>query len=374
MSAEVPAEVFPPGEFIRDEIEARGWTQADLAEITGKNVRLINEIINARRSITPDTAGALADAFGTSIQFWLNLEASWQARNVQAVPERSRKAILYGRFPVADMVKRGWVIASDNMDTMEQRFMDFFGIGALNENPRFVHAAKKRDYDSPVSFRQYAWIARAFELAPAVHAERFSEKHSVKALIPELQQLLPYVDGVREVPRVLSDHGVRLVVIEALPGMKMTAACGWIDGGRSPFVALTMMYDRVDNFWHTLFHELDHIAHGEGKGDSPVLEIDDADVAGRPPNERRADAKAAEDLVQASELDGFIARVGPLYSAETIIGFARRMNVHPGIVVGQLRNRGLLGWNVHTKLVEKVRSTLIQNALTDGFGYVVSLR
>ena len=65
------AEVFPPGEFIKEEIDARGWTQNDLADITGKSVRLISEVILGKRALTPDTAQVLADALGTSAQFWM---------------------------------------------------------------------------------------------------------------------------------------------------------------------------------------------------------------------------------------------------------------------------------------------------------------
>ena len=39
------AETFPPGEFLREELEARGWSQTELAEIIGRPVRLINELI-----------------------------------------------------------------------------------------------------------------------------------------------------------------------------------------------------------------------------------------------------------------------------------------------------------------------------------------
>ena len=72
------AEAFPPGEYIRDELEARGWTQSDLAEILGRSRPKINELIKGKRAITLRTARELAAAFGTSAEVWLNLETQWQ--------------------------------------------------------------------------------------------------------------------------------------------------------------------------------------------------------------------------------------------------------------------------------------------------------
>ena len=68
--------VFPPGDFIREEIEARGWTQADFAKILGRPLQSVNAMINGKKTITPQTAVELAAALGTSPEFWLNLEAA----------------------------------------------------------------------------------------------------------------------------------------------------------------------------------------------------------------------------------------------------------------------------------------------------------
>ena len=69
---------FPPGQFIREELEARGWTQTDLARVIGRPVQLVNEIIRAKKRITAITAKELGAAFGTGPELWLNLENTWQ--------------------------------------------------------------------------------------------------------------------------------------------------------------------------------------------------------------------------------------------------------------------------------------------------------
>ena len=72
------AQVFPPGEFIREELEARGWTQGDLAVILGRPIQIVNGIVNGKKIVTPETAKALGAAFGTSAEFWMKLEATYR--------------------------------------------------------------------------------------------------------------------------------------------------------------------------------------------------------------------------------------------------------------------------------------------------------
>src|SRR5258706_10024104 len=97
------AEAFPPGEFIKEELEARGWTQEDLADITGRQSSIISGLVNGKRAVSPDIASELAAAFGTSAQFWMNLETSYrlfaETRNDGTV---ARKARLYAKAPIKE--------------------------------------------------------------------------------------------------------------------------------------------------------------------------------------------------------------------------------------------------------------------------------
>ena len=65
---------FHPGEYLKDELDAREWTQTELAEMIGRPLRLINRIIAGKAGITAQTAQQLAAAFGTSAELWMNLQ------------------------------------------------------------------------------------------------------------------------------------------------------------------------------------------------------------------------------------------------------------------------------------------------------------
>ena len=110
MSERRPAEVFPPGDFIKEELEARAWTQTDLAEILGRPQRVVSEIIHGKRAISPETATGLGDAFGTGAQFWMNLESAYQLAQVKDQDEDvARRARLYSKAPVKEMLRRRWI-------------------------------------------------------------------------------------------------------------------------------------------------------------------------------------------------------------------------------------------------------------------------
>lgn len=151
MSERYPAEVFPPGEFLRDILEHRGWTQTEFAEIIGRPTRVVNEIIAAKRSVTPETARELAAAIGTSAQYWLNLESAYQLARTPPADERiAREASLRARFPVREMMKRGWIPQGNDPGQTEKDVLEFFELRAANDPIRFSHAAR-RNYEDDIS-------------------------------------------------------------------------------------------------------------------------------------------------------------------------------------------------------------------------------
>jgi len=373
MAARVPAETFSPGEFIRDELEARGWTQADLAQIMGRPLRLVNELIAGKKQITPDTARGLAMAFGDDDPlYWMNLDSAYRLANSQPADETvARRSKLYSRFPVRELMKRNWIEHSDNLDVVEHRVCRFYRITNIEERPEFAHAAKATqgavEYDERNDL-QWAWLFRAQELAEAAYSLPYSEANLKKALA-KLRALLVAPEELRQVPTILAEAGVRFVIVEFLPGAKIDGAAFWLND--TPVIALSIRFDRVNNFWFVLRHEIEHILNRDSKVTIDVELTERLQNKGElPPEEVRANAAAAEFLIPKSELDGFIMRVRPLYSEQRIMLFAKRIGVHPGIVVGQLQHRDEVPYTHFHKHLVKVREIVTQTALTDGWGTV----
>jgi len=368
MNARVPAEVFPPGEFLREELEARDWSQQELADIMGRPARLISELISGKRAITPETAKGLAEAFSTSPEYWMSLEGQYQLSRVKTENGTvARKAALYSQFPVREMIRRGWVKASESIDVLEARFCEFFGIPDVGVRPELVHHAKKTHAHLEATPLQTAWLFRVRALAEKQVVPTYS-KEKLRAAIEHLKALLLAPEEVRHVPRILSEAGVRLVFVEAMPGSKIDGATFWLDDGR-PVIGMTLRFDRIDNFWFVLRHEIEHVLQEDGKADAGVLI--DADLGseadGVPECETRANEAGADFCIPKRQFEDFIARIQPYFSEKKVLLFAQRLNVHPGLVIGQLQRR-LKRHDFLRKHQVKVRNHVLQAADSDGWG------
>ena len=76
--------VESPGEFLAEELDARGLTQKALAEALGRPAKTVNEIVRGKKAITAETALQLEEALGISALFWLNKQARYDLVQARA--------------------------------------------------------------------------------------------------------------------------------------------------------------------------------------------------------------------------------------------------------------------------------------------------
>ena len=160
------AETFHPGVFLEEELEARGWTRSDLGNILGRAANDISLIITGKRGITPETAIGLGDAFNTGPEYWMNLETAYQLSLAEYKRgDVSLKAALYKKFPVREMLNRGWIESSGDVNLLVNRFCEFFEVPSLDSPVLFYHAALKSTAYGEETPVQAAWLFRARQLA-----------------------------------------------------------------------------------------------------------------------------------------------------------------------------------------------------------------
>jgi HTH-type transcriptional regulator/antitoxin HigA len=351
-----PAVLQGPGPRISQELEARGWSQKDLAEVLGRPLQAINEIVNKSKQVTPETAVQLGQAFGTSAEFWANLEALYRVRLAKksaAVSDVERRSRLYALTPLSELVRRGWIRASDRIDDLERSVCEFLEISDAREEPKPpVANLRQTPSRDPETRAQVAWIKRAEAL---VRNQKigFFEAEKFKANIPDLFTLAQSPTQVTRLPEALAELGVHFVVVPHLPKTYLDGAAFRV--GQAPAIALTLRYDRLDNLWFTFAHEAAHVAHCD---DGVLDDRPDRSDRKTDPRERAADDAASSWLIDPAAYRTFREVTADSPTRQQIEAFAERIGRHPSIVVGRLQHDDVISWSQHRWAHIPIRSYL----------------
>ncbi|MCG6204576.1 helix-turn-helix domain-containing protein [Rhodopseudomonas sp. HC1] len=368
-----------PDQLIDALLKEKGWTNRILSLVLGMDETAVSRIVNGKRAIDADLAVVLEEAFCVPAEHFLELQQSYDLSQARLAarhdPVRETRAHLFGKLPVSEMIKRGWINAKDLKDPMVQpELVRFFGVNRVEDIEILPHAAKRTQVNTEATPVQLAWLYRVRKIASEMLVARYSPA-SAKSAISKLRPLLSSAEEARKVPRILAEHGIRFLVVESLPSAKIDGVCFWLNE-RSPVIALSMRFDRIDNFWFVLRHELEHVDQRHGAGGMMLdsdLEGDSAGTCeGIAEEERVANAAAAEFCVPQKMLEAFVARKAPMFSERDILAFAKMINVHPGLIAGQLRRR-IGRYDRFGNHIVKIRSIVTPNAITDGWGDVVPL-
>ena len=124
-----PFKVFGPGHFIQRQMDVRGWTQTDLAEVLGLSLKTVNQLIQNKQPVTFETAQLLQEAFGISAQAWMNHEIAYRTF-VEGESEKQKavkvKSPIYECMPIAEMCKKGWLKKTKDTSELECQVKSFW--------------------------------------------------------------------------------------------------------------------------------------------------------------------------------------------------------------------------------------------------------
>nr|WP_053000159.1 HigA family addiction module antitoxin [Sphingomonas sp. Y57] len=372
-----------PGTFIEEELEAREWTQADLAYILGWDPSQLNKLIKGATSITPDTAVSLGDAFDMPAEFFMNLQKMHDLQRArQADPGVKARATWVSLFPVREMIKRGWIEATE-ADLLDLQMMRFFEANRIEDIPlvgceAVAHAAKKSGYEE-ITGTQLVWLYRVRKIAESADAPRYDRERLLETL-PDIRAHMLDSDDFGEIPGLLWRCGVRVVFVEPFAGSKIDGVCTWL--GDQPVIGLSLRLNRPDNLCFVLRHEIEHVLQEDGKNVT-YTHVDifdpDRDSDNLPAEERRADTAAAEFLIPQDKLTSFMVRKGKWISETDVLAFAARHNIHPAIVIGQIQNRRHQAGDDRAfaflrRYLTKIHDLFMAWPLRDGWGKTAEIR
>ncbi len=350
-----PAEVFSPGEYLKDELDERGWTVTEFAEIIGRPIQAVSEIINGKKEITTETAIAFAQALGTSPELWLNLQTNFRLFEHRRSSESGssskieRRAQFRKVIPLAEVKRRGWLPATDDLDALELGICQLLETKSIAESSRFALAAKRSNSTEPLSIEQQAWLGRIRTIARSRTVAVY-DRGRLANLASELpRHLRSGTELLVELRAWFAECGVIFVFVEGLRGGKLDGAVTFLDDGR-PVLALTGRGDRFDSFLFTLLHECAHLVLEHATAGSAGI-VDD-DIAGG--TNETIENEANDQAIAWLFPDGFTC---PSTRVATIIAVANGYGVHPSVVIGQVQRKEK-AWNLHRAHIPKVRSVL----------------
>ncbi len=363
-----------PGQFIQSLLIHRGWTQRTLSIVLDVGDATVNRIIANKQPIDGELALILEEVFQVPAESFLALQKDIDLAQARIVvtpdPGRATRALLYGDLPVAEMIKRGWIAAESVRDRkgVESGLMRFFGVNRLEDIEILPHAAKKTEANTPLTPAQLAWLYRVNQIASDMLVAPYSPQ-GLTAALGKLRKSMVAAEDVARVPRILMECGVRFVIVESLASAKIDGVCFWLNE-RSPVIAMSLRFDRIDNFWFVLRHEIEHVLQMHGTMLDVELEGERAGTGeGVALEERIANSAAQEFCVPAKSMHEFVIRKAPFFAERDLIAFSRILKVHPGIVAGQLQRKTGRYDRFRDHLV-KVRSIISPNAIKDGWGDV----
>lgn len=263
--------------------------------------------------------------------------------------------IVWGQLPYKEMIKRKWFSVPRGGNPIE-KVKEYFLQSAGPQFATAFHRKKMRSGNVPNEFALLAWQARILERARGkIEAEEIGPFELDDLWLPELVRLTNRKDGPKRARDLLAAKGIVLIVERHLPGSYLDGAAMLADGA-TPIVGLTLRYDRLDNFWFVLMHELGHVFLHLFDG----LRFDFFDEEGGNDGdaiETEADKFALDALIPEELWEQCLSRFA--LSEEAVRIDAETIGIDPSIIAGRIRKeRG--NYTILNDLVgrDQVRSQL----------------
>jgi HTH-type transcriptional regulator / antitoxin HigA len=324
-----PIDLPDPLTAIRFRMEQQGLKPKDLVPFIGSPGR-VSEVLSGQRSLSLSMMRNLVTGLGIPAEVLLQRPGAKLDANSPALQGQ--------RFPIAEMLKRGWFTgfrgtlaeAREQLEDLLASFAGPLGVDALRPalNRQHVRSGSRMD-----PYALAAWRIRVATVAMRESLPPYRRGTITPEFLRELVRL-SYLDaGPKLAKEFLNKSGIHFVVERHLPKTFLDGAALRLPDG-SPVVALTLRHDRLDNFWFTLCHELAHIALHLDKDDIDTF-YDDIANRGTDTCEKEADKFASEALIlpQRWSKSGLSRR----YTAEAVRAFAEKLRISPAIPAGRIR-------------------------------------
>lgn len=332
-----PNWVSAPGKTIKDILNDRNIALTEFAKGIDQNMDYVNNLLDGEEKITSSIANQLQNLLGTPASFWINRENIFR-HQVKAISSRDKQAWL-NSLPIKDMVKLGWIKKSSDYYQECLRFFSVPDVSSWNEqylqltqNVRFrTSEAFDSKIGSVVSWLRFGEIqSQVIKCAPWNSEMLFNRLDQIKELtrIKEPSEFLP------DLTRICSDCGIAVIVSPTPSGCPASGAVKFVNEEKA-MMLLSFRYLSDDHFWFTFFHEIGHLLMDHGR----KIFIEGINQTSEDEDEKEANLFAGEALIPSPLRQELRVLKRNKHS---IVRFAMKAGVSPGIVVGQMQHEGII--------------------------------
>jgi addiction module HigA family antidote len=339
-----PQIAFHPGETLAEKLEELGMGPKEFAIRTGKPEKTVIAILKGKSSITPEMAVQFEHVLKIPAHFWLNMQRNYD----EYIAREERQELLaesteWARnFPIADMVKKGWLPAKTTIQEKTAELLAFFGFSSHNAwedyyfNQQLKVAFRISLAHTKEPYAISAWLRKGELQAAELPTKPYVEKDFKEAL-PEIKSIMAkHPDNFfKQLQQVCLEAGVKVVHTPCINKAPINGSTRWIND--TPLIQLTGRYKRNDSFWFTFFHEAGHILL-HGKKDIFLEDVDysDKDIE----KEKEADNFAIKWTLTNEQEEEILQRFS--ITEDDVVEFAKKFNTHPAIIIGRLHHKKLL--------------------------------
>jgi len=346
--------ISPSGETLQDTINAKNIPQTELASRMGRPIKTINEIIQGKAAITPETAIQLERVLGISAEFWIERE---QAYRLELAEIQEAETLLEAKewlknFPLKKMKEFGW-INYDKNEVIElfNAILAFFSVSSKEAFYTYYNVE-----ESKVAYRmtenatksQYAinaWLRQGELQAAQLPTNLYNVTKFKKALLEIKSIMSKQPDNFfKKLQALCLDAGVKVVYTPCLPRTKLHGSTRWTNN--NPVIQLSNQYQRNDIFWFTFFHEAGHILK-HGKKDVFVEGLEYTEEGKQ--KEKEANEFAIKYTFTEKEESKLLTEIKRVNNpVKYMHDFAKQINTHPALIIGRLAKKGFfhdsVGW------------------------------
>ena len=315
-------------------MDQTGTKPRDLVAFLGSRAK-VSEVLAGKRQLTMSMARALNHHLGIPAEVLL--------QEPGAAFEAPFEDIDPGNFPLRPMANAGWIPDVENLKDNAEELIRGLIERAGGKEVALVPLYRRND-DRRVNAKtdEFALTAWCWQVMATANERPLSKAYMPGTVTPEFMRSValhsPHEDAPIRVRDYLNHHGIALEFVPHLRRTYLDGAALRLADGR-PVIGLTLRYDRIDNFWFCLMHELAHVGlHLDHHCDDGF--VDDHTLRGAPgtragSKEVEADEWAEEALIPRSVWEDSLVRTRP--TAMAVIDMAYELGIHPAIIAGRVR-------------------------------------